>query len=97
MDQSSDLKILFIDDGVPAVISQSGKTDRPTTVLFNLNSLDLTGVQTDKPGIVIPTEDLDGFDLKLAAITVIGKYPVARMTKPDSDGDGLTTALLQRV
>lgn len=88
----------FMDNfGTPAVIQQPGQPDKPLTVIFDLNSLDLMGMSTDKPLITMAENDLVGIDLKAATITVTGKYPAARMTKPEPDGSGFITALLTRI
>lgn len=96
MNLADDLNIFFTDFGTPAVITQPELPDKPVTVLFDLNSMDQAGILTDKPQISIPDSDLAGLDLRLATITVTGKFPAARMTKPLPDGSGLTTLLLTR-
>lgn len=96
MNLLDDLNTFFADLGVPAIITPSGRPSWPLTVLFDLNSMDQMGCQTDKPQIIIQDSDLARINLTTDRITVVGKYPAAKMTKPDPDGAGLTTLLLTR-
>lgn len=83
--------------GTPAVITQPGEPDRSDNVIFDLYSMGEMGVLTDKPQITVRDSFIDGVDLKSAAITVTGKYPEARMSKPLPDGGGFTILLLTRI
>ena len=97
MNFEADNNIFFSDFGIPAVIQQPGQPDKPVTIIFALNSLDTMGVLTDKPQIVIADADLIDLDLKTGSITVTGKYPAARITKPLPDGFGIITAFLIKI
>ena len=96
-DQSADIDFVLDDSGTAAVIKQSGHADKPVRVVFDQNSTDQLGMLTDKPQVAIPDSDLVGVDLKTASITVTGKFPASRITKPLPDGSGWTTALLTRI
>lgn len=97
MNLAEDQGIFFADFGTPAVIKRPGLPDQTVQVLFDLNSIDQSGLLTDKPQITIPESCLTDMDLKTATITVIGKYPEARIMKPLPDGSGLTVAGLARI
>ena len=90
----ADLDMLFSFDAKDAVISESGLTDRPCQILFDSNSVDNSGVLTDKPALTIKTADLEGFTRSKAVITVNGTGYT--MIKPLDDGAGLTVAGLKR-
>jgi hypothetical protein len=81
---------------VAAVITEPGHADKPVSVVFDLNPTDIMGVISDKPQIIIKDADLIGVDRKTATITVTGKYPAARMTKPEADGTGWSITTLTR-
>jgi hypothetical protein len=93
---SSDLSAFMAAFGVPAVLSPPGHVGRPVMVIFDLNSMDQMGCLTDKPQITIRETDLASIDHTTAIITVVGKYPPARMTKSTPDGTGFTKFLLTR-
>ncbi len=97
MDIFSDTAVFFSSFGGPAVITQPGQPDKPVTVIMDLTGYVEQGIITDKPQLTIQTGDLDGVDLKTAAITVTGRFPAARIHKPLPDGYGITVAMLTRI
>ena len=94
MDLINDLDIFFADFGLAAIISQLGNPDKPTQVLFDLQSVGEMGALTDKPQVTIKDSDLDGVDIKSATITI--RNTSYRMVRPLADGMGLTVVTLAR-